>query len=97
MDLLRRPGGGPRGIEAVDMEELPAARIEQGQDDVSRILIGHRVEVVARLDGDPQDRRSLADGCGSGGRGDASLPARGGRGLLLAAAAEAKEQGQAEA
>ena len=86
MDLLGRLGRGARGGEAVDLEELPAARIEQSQNDVSRLLAGHDMDVVARLDGDPQDRRSLAGGCGNGGRG-----------LLLAAAAEAEEQEQAEA
>jgi hypothetical protein len=44
------------------------------------------MDVVAQLDGDPQGRRSLADGFGNGGRG-----------LLLATAAEAEEQEKAEA
>ena len=89
MDLLGRPGRGFRGGEAVDLEELPAARIEQGQGDVPRLLVGHGVEVVANSDGDPQDRRSVADRGGG---------ARGGRGRLLAdAAAQAEEQEQTEA
>src|SRR3954452_11653446 len=77
MDLLG-PGRGFRGGEAVDVEESPAARIEQGQVDVSGVLVCHRVDVIARLDGDPQDWRSLADGRWGG--------------LLLAPAAEDEEQ-----
>jgi hypothetical protein len=76
MDLFRRPGRGARGSEAVDPEELPAARIEQGQDDISRLLAGNGMEIVARPGGDPQDRRPVADGCG----------------ILAASAAEAREQ-----
>ena len=85
MNLLGRLGRGARSVETVDFEDLPAVRIEKSENDVLRLLAGYRVEVVARLDGDPQDRRSLAGGGGNGGRG-----------LLLAAATEAEEQEQAE-
>ena len=72
-------------------------RIEQGQIDLSVFLAGHDVEIVARLDGDPQDRVPLAGGSRSSGRSDAGWPARGRRGLLLVPAAEAAEQEQDEA
>jgi hypothetical protein len=53
---------GLRGGEAVGLKELPVAGIEQGQHDVSRPLVSHHVDVVARLNGHPQGWRSLADG-----------------------------------
>jgi hypothetical protein len=58
MDLLvrYRPARSARGIKAVDPEKLPAARIEQGQRDVPRLLAGDDVEIITRLDCDPQDR-----------------------------------------
>ncbi len=74
------------GGQAVDLEELPAARTGEGEGGVSCSLVRHGVDVVARLDGDPQDWRSL-----TGPRGN------GGHGLLLAPAAEAEHQEQAEA
>jgi hypothetical protein len=56
MNLLGGLGRGARGDEAVDLEELPAARIGKSQNDVLRLLAGHYMDVVSRLDGDPQSR-----------------------------------------
>ena len=84
MDLLGRIGIGSRDGEAIDLQELPAARIEQSQNDVSRLLVGHHVDVVARLDGDLQDGRALTGEWG-------------GRGFLPAPTVERGEQEQCKA
>jgi hypothetical protein len=91
VDLFGRIGRGFRGVEAVDLEELPAAGIDQDQADVSRLLVCHNVQIVARLDGDLQARLPLTGGRRWGGSRN------GGQTLLLATAAEAEEKEQDEA
>jgi hypothetical protein len=83
MDLLRQVGRARRGV-TVHPDKLPAAGIEQGQDDVSRFLIRDGMEIVARLDGDPQD--GGADAGGGGRRGGGSF------GDLFAAAGEEEQK-----
>jgi len=91
VDLCGRVGRGFRGIEAVDLEELPAVGIEQGQDDLSVILVGHRMDIVT---GSNSEIQPLAGGCRSGGYRGVDWPVRGGHSLLLATAAEAEKQEQ---
>jgi hypothetical protein len=53
MDLIGRQVAGARRVEAVDPEELPAARIEKSQEDVPSLLVGYGVDVITGLDRDP--------------------------------------------